>query len=344
MAGQGDTPQLSQSYVAGVFTEETSFRRTPVIEEVLAWNNNQYMMFPSKVVSLDQVRQSTKLAKLKGSPNSEPEIVQDPQYGEVKMTALYTHQKGGLSVDELVLLRRVGENPGSPLAGYAKKALADKAGYMRDAALRTQEAWNCGLLQGGTYTQKVNGINRSVTTGITVQNMGGNFATASTDIPGWFNKALVTHEKQSKRKVDLVICHVDQRNNFALNDKIRDFLIRQPSAINEISLIPRGLIGPLGMDARWIIHNETYTDEDNQTQQYWSSTKMAFISLGGRQPLIMAGTHPIIRPDTTENWESPYTQHQWVKNSNGQLWIRELGTFLFGMLDITAITVWNTAA
>jgi len=225
--GQGDIPLLSNSFVAGMFEENMQLNEAPVYDFVLSENGGSHVMYPTETVSFDAVRQQKGLATLKGTPDGVAEVVEDPRHGQVKMTALYTHQKGGLKASDVSKLRQAGQNPGYPFRRFALDTLGKKLAAIRAHSVRTSELWLCNLLQGGSFNQSVNGLNQAIVTGITAQNIGANFATASTDIPGRLAYAAEQHEQQAGAPVDLIICSSAQRANFGLNDKIRDYVIRQ---------------------------------------------------------------------------------------------------------------------
>lgn len=347
-AGPGNFPFMTQSFVGGYF--QTAFEEildeTPILNEFLRYNGGRMPMYPSRVVSFDEIRRRKTLAALLSRPNAIPAVGDSAQYGEVEMRALYTHEKASIAPDSLVLLRAAGQNPGQmpPGSDMASQNLATLATYIREHSARTAELWCSNLMQGGTFTQKVSGVDITVDTGITPVNIGGNFATASTDIPYLIAKAARVHRKQAGANPDLIVVADIQKENFAKNDKMRSFLDNQPASLGELGQVPTGQRSQEYRDAQWIYHASDYLNDADALTNYWSDTKLVMVSLRPKTRTLMCGTHPIIRPDGTVNEQEPYTRHMWTDDETGDLYVREVAAMMFGLGDKSQITVWNTNA
>lgn len=347
-AGPGNFPFMTPNFVGGFF--QTAFEQildeTPIFNEFLAYNGGKLPMYEGKVVTFDEVRRRKSLAKLQARPNATPGVGDSEQYGQVEMRALYTHEKNSIAPDALVLLRQAGMNPGQMPPGATRAAgdLARLATYIREHSMRTAELWCANLLQGGSFTQTVNEVSTSVDTGITAQNIGGNFATASVDIPYLLAKAARQHRAQAGANPDLIICADVQRENFAKNDKMRSFLDRQPASLGQLGEVPEGMRTSDYRGARWIYHISNYLDDNGASQNYWSNTKLTMVSLRPQTRTLLAGTHPIIRPDGTVNDQEAYTRHLWTDDETGDLYVREVAAMMFGLGDKSQVTVWNTNA
>lgn len=351
VVGVGNAPWLSLTLIAGAF--EQAFQELldgmPVLSEFLMYGGvgGQLPMMQGKTVTFDFIKNRKKLAALKSRPNGIASVADLPQYGQVGMKALYTHEKGVIPPDMLALMRKVGENPGQSVPGAAEASmmLADLAKFIRMHTMRTWEQWCCNLLQGGTFTQVIDGANEDVVTGITATNIGGNFATASVNIPYLLNKAANEHRRQAGNPVSLVIYPDIVREYFAKNDYIQAWVNPKDGSLPlGVDDVPQAMKSGSWRDAREIFHISTFLDSADAEQNYWSQTKVAFVSLAPASRTLMCGTHPIIRPDLTLNDTEAFTRHMWSDNESGDLNIREVATGMFGLGDRLQISVRNINA
>lgn len=348
--GPGNAPFMTQSLVDGFFRSsyQEALNANPVLNEFLAYGgiNGQPRMLGSKVVSVDNILNTKTLASLMGSPYGLPEAADLPQFGQVEMRALYTHQHLMLAPDFLVAMREAGQNPGGEATDATVAAqMQEYTSYIRQHSMRTFELWCCNLLQGGTFTQTVSGVVQNVVTGITPANIGGNFATASTDIPGLTAKAARTHRAAAGNQVDLIIWPDIVHDYFAANDVIQSWIIRQGMTPGIIDMIPDPLKSSVYSKAREIFHLSTYKNTpDGADQNFWSTTKMAMVSLNKESKTLMCGTHPLVRPDLTVNRQEAFTRHMWSEDRTGEIGLREVATMMFGLGDIKQISVWNINA
>lgn len=344
----GNAPSMVKSYVAGVIERAGSslLDEMPVLNEFIAFNSagtGRVPMMDAATVDFDVIQHRKTQAELKSRPNGLPSVADDVQVGQQRLKALYTHEFASFSPDLQARVRRAGENNGASLPPGSQVAMQDmgiRLRSIRAAAMRTLELWCCKLLQGGSFTQTVDGNPQTVNTGLTPTNIGGNFATSSTDIPGLLGEAAYRHRRQCGFAPDLMIASDVQRSNFAKNDKLRAFSVNQQTILG----FPQGAKVDALLGTRELYHLSTYRDANDTFQNYWSDTVITFVSLRPEARTLICGTHPIIRPDQTLNDQEPWTQHAWVKNSTGDLNVREVGAWLFGLGDLDMISVWNTNA
>lgn len=362
--GIGNAPWLGQSLIGGFFEQvyQEILDECLVLNEFLNYGGvvaqsatgedagRRLPMMNGKTVTFDYIKNRRKVAALRSRPNGIAAQAELPTTGQVDMTALYTHEKASISPDMLVIMRQLGENPSAVIPGTDQAAMhmADLARYIRAHTMRAWEKWCCNLLQGDTFTQVVDGVSETVDTKITSVNIGGNFATASTNIPALLNTAARKHRKQAGNPVDLIIMPDIIRDYIAANDKITAF-VNRGVMIDGIGTdtVPQALKNSAWSGARELYilaQNDGASGAADSAANYWSDTKIAMVSLKPASRTLMCGTHPVIRPDLSTNAEDAFTRHMWADNETGDIYVREVAAGMFGLGDRLQITVWNINA
>jgi len=242
--------------------------------------------------------------------------------GQKAVQLVFNHLSDNLSPTDMKKLREVGMggDDNMPAEGGAVGALTRRVAKILEnhtrAILRSREQLCCNLLSTASFSFVADGVTNTITTGLTVVNMGGNFATASTDIPALMGIARRKFITQAGEEPDCIIYSFLQEDNFSGNDKIRAWAVNQLKGNTaSITDIPLELLPVEMRSAQIIKHKSHYKNDSGTLTYYWPATVLTMLSKTQRDNVLgWLTTNIAIRDwanpgqwrDVSDIWEHRY--------------------------------------